>query len=38
MPIAVRIVSAEKYAAWLTEAKKKFASNESKPVALAANE
>ena len=38
MPIAVRIVSAEKYAAWLTEAKKKFASNDAKPVALAANE
>jgi cytochrome c oxidase subunit 2 len=28
MPIAVRIVSPEKYAAWLVEAKKKFASNE----------
>ena len=38
MPIAVRIVSPEKYAAWLAEAKKKFASNDAKPVALAANE
>jgi cytochrome c oxidase subunit 2 len=28
MPIAVRIVSPEKYAAWLVEAKKKFASSE----------
>ncbi len=38
MPIAVRIVSAEKYAEWLTEAKKKFAALDAKPVALAANE
>ena len=38
MPIAVRIVSADKYAAWLTEAKKKFASNDTKPIAFAANE
>jgi cytochrome c oxidase subunit 2 len=29
MPIAVRIVSPEKYAAWLVEAKKKFASADS---------
>lgn len=35
MPIAVRIVSKEKYAAWLGEAKKKFASAAVEPVAVA---
>jgi cytochrome c oxidase subunit 2 len=29
MPIAIRVVSPEKYAAWLQEAKKKFASNDN---------
>jgi cytochrome c oxidase subunit 2 len=37
MPIAFRVVSQEQYAAWLTDAKKKFASN-SAPVAVAAAE
>ena len=37
MPIAVRVVSEEKYAAWLVEASKKFASIESRPVHFAAN-
>ena len=35
MPIAIRIVSKEKYAAWLVEAKTKFASNGSAPLAVA---
>lgn len=35
MPIAIRIVSPEKYAEWLVEAKKKFASLDSKPVTVA---
>ena len=35
MPIAIRIVSKEKYAAWLVEAKTKFASNGSAPQAFA---
>jgi cytochrome c oxidase subunit 2 len=36
MPIAIRVVSAEKYAAWLVEAKKKFASNADDTVKVAA--
>ena len=36
MPIAIRVVSAEKYAAWLVEAKKKFASNADDNVKVAA--
>lgn len=36
MPIAIRIVSPEEYTAWLGEAKKKFASLDDKPVAMAA--
>jgi cytochrome c oxidase subunit II len=36
MPIAVRVVSEEKYAAWLAEASKKFASNVTAPVHFAA--
>jgi cytochrome c oxidase subunit 2 len=36
MPIAVRVVSEEKYAAWLVEASKKFASKDSGPVHFAA--
>ena len=35
MPIAIRIVSKEKYAAWLVEAKTKFASNGAAPLAFA---
>jgi cytochrome c oxidase subunit 2 len=37
MPIAFRVVSEQEYAAWLADAKKKFASN-SAPVAIAAAE
>jgi cytochrome c oxidase subunit 2 len=36
MPIAVRIVSPEKYAAWLVEAKKKFATLDQQPLTVAA--
>ncbi len=36
MPIAIRIVSPEKYAAWLQEAKKKFASNTDDAIKVAA--
>lgn len=36
MPIAIRVVSPEKYTAWLAEAKKKFASNDDS-VKVAAN-
>ncbi|MDJ1157850.1 cytochrome c oxidase subunit II [Chelatococcus sp. SYSU_G07232] len=36
MPIAIRIVSEQQYAAWLEEAKKKFAANETSPVQVAA--
>ena len=35
MPIAIRIVSKDKYQAWLTEAKKKYASNGNVPVSVA---
>ena len=35
MPIAVRVVSAEKYTAWLADAKKKYALNGHSPVAVA---
>ena len=35
MPIAVRVVSAEKYAAWLGEAKKKFAFNGKSAISVA---
>jgi cytochrome c oxidase subunit 2 len=38
MPIAFRVVSEEDYAAWLAEAKKKFASAQPGPARLAANE
>jgi cytochrome c oxidase subunit 2 len=37
MPIAVRVVSEENYAAWLAEASKKFASTDAAPVHYAAN-
>ncbi|MCI0737100.1 MAG: cytochrome c oxidase subunit II [Beijerinckiaceae bacterium] len=37
MPIAIRVVSEEDYAAWLAEAKKKFASTNTSPVQFAAN-
>jgi cytochrome c oxidase subunit II len=37
MPIAIRVVSAEAYAAWLTEAKKKFAFTNDSPVRVAAS-
>ena len=36
MPIAVRVVSPEKYTAWLADAKKKYALNGHSPVAVAA--
>ena len=36
MPIAIRVVSADKYAAWLTDAKKKFASAADGTVKVAA--
>lgn len=36
MPIAIRVVSEEKYAAWLEEAKKKYASIESAPATSVA--
>ena len=35
MPIAVRVVSPEKYTAWLADAKKKYALNGHSPVAVA---
>ncbi len=35
MPIAIRVVSQEKYDAWLAEAAKKFASKDSNPLRLA---
>ncbi len=38
MPIAVRIVSPDAYASWLTEAKKKFASLDQQNLAIASNE
>jgi cytochrome c oxidase subunit 2 len=38
MPIAFRVVSEQEYAAWLADAKKKFASNDNGPVAVAAAE
>jgi cytochrome c oxidase subunit 2 len=37
MPIAVRVVSEQDYAAWLADAKKKFASDPA-PVTVAAAE
>jgi cytochrome c oxidase subunit 2 len=36
MPIAVRVVSEQAFAAWIEEAKKKFASNDRAPMAVAA--
>ncbi len=36
MPIAVRVVSEQAFAAWVEDAKKKFAGNESAPTAVAA--
>lgn len=36
MPIAIRVVSEEKYAAWLAEASKKFAQNVTAPIHFAA--
>jgi len=36
MPIAVKIVSPDKYAAWLVEAKKKFATVDQKAITVAA--
>jgi cytochrome c oxidase subunit 2 len=38
MPIAFRVVSEQEYATWLADAKKKFASNDNSPVAVAAAE
>jgi cytochrome c oxidase subunit II len=37
MPIAIRVVSEEAYAAWLAEAKKKFASANNSPARYAQN-
>jgi cytochrome c oxidase subunit II len=37
MPIAIRVVSEEAYAAWLSEAKKKFAAISNSPVRYAKN-
>jgi cytochrome c oxidase subunit 2 len=37
MPIAVRVVSERDYAAWLEEAKKKFAKTDDHPVTVAAS-
>jgi cytochrome c oxidase subunit II len=36
MPIAVRVVSEQAFAAWVEDAKKKFAGNEPAPSAVAA--
>jgi cytochrome c oxidase subunit 2 len=38
MPIAIRVVSEENYAAWLAEASKKFALKNTAPVHFAAND
>jgi cytochrome c oxidase subunit II len=38
MPIAVRVVSDRDYAAWLEQAKKKFARTDERPVSVAASE
>jgi cytochrome c oxidase subunit 2 len=38
MPIEVRVVTDQEYAAWLADAKKKFASTDSGPTALASAE
>jgi cytochrome c oxidase subunit II len=38
MPIAFRVVSEADYAAWLAEAKKKFAATNEAPVRFAAND
>jgi cytochrome c oxidase subunit 2 len=38
MPIAIRVVSPERYTAWLAEAKKKFAANGNMPITFAGNE
>jgi cytochrome c oxidase subunit 2 len=38
MPIVVHVVSDKDYAAWLEQAKKKYASDDSRPTALAAAE
>lgn len=38
MPIVVHVVTDQQYAAWLADAKKKFASNDSQPVTVAAAE
>ena len=38
MPSAVRVVSAEKYAAWLSDAKKKYAAGGGQPLSVAFNE
>jgi cytochrome c oxidase subunit 2 len=38
MPIAIRVVSEENYAAWLAEASKKFALKDTEPVHFAAND
>ena len=38
MPIAVHVVSEKDYAAWLEQAKKKYASDDSRPTAVAAAE
>jgi cytochrome c oxidase subunit 2 len=36
MPIMVRVVNDREYTAWIEQAKKKFASDDSRPTAVAA--
>jgi cytochrome c oxidase subunit 2 len=36
MPIAIRVVSQERYAAWLAESQKKFAATDGAPTRVAA--
>ena len=36
MPIAIRVVNDRDYTAWLEQAKKKYAADDSRPTALAA--
>src|SRR5581483_7733557 len=37
MPIEVRVVSEKEYTAWLDQAKKKYAQDDNRPTAVAAN-
>jgi cytochrome c oxidase subunit II len=38
MPIEVHVVTDQEYAAWLADAKKKYASDDSRPTSIAAAE